>query len=96
MNRKRYVACSLAVVRCLALLDGGGSRSEDTSETEEQTDTSSGTSSSAEEAQPVFEESGYRAGLVLAVDGTQVTVQYDTPLDETAEKEITEPSDFVL
>ena len=45
MNRKRYVACSLAVVRCLALLDGGGSCSEDTSETEEQTDTSSGTSS---------------------------------------------------
>ena len=96
MNRKRYVACSLAVVRCLALLVGGGSHSEDTSETEEQTDTSSGTSSSAEETQPVFEESGYRAGLVLAVDGTQVTVQYDTPLDETAEREITEPSDFVL
>ena len=93
MKRKRYIACSLAIVLCLVHLAGCGSSSEDTSETADQTDTSSDTSS-AEETQSVSEESGYRAGLVLAVDGTQVTVQYYTPLDGTSE--IAEPADFAL
>ena len=88
MKKIRYIALALAAVFCVSLLTACSSSSD---EEEDQTgeETSSLTGAEGEET-----AAAYWAGLVLSVDGEEVTLQRFAPADSAGTDTVSDPADF--
>lgn len=95
MKQNRYLALTLAGLLCVGLLSGCGSKDKEedsaaaspspTPAAEENTGSLTGTG-----------EGSYAAGMVLSVDGSQLTLQLYAPADDAAQSELTDPAEFQL
>ena len=95
MKKARYLALTLVAALCVGVIAGcssGGSSS--SSGGDDSASSSGGTSSDLSSGGQDAEGSAYSAGLVLAVDDSQVTLQMYQPADSTAEGTIADPADF--
>lgn len=93
MKKNRYMALTLAGLLCVGLLSGCGSK-----DNEEDNAVASPSPTPAEEKSTGSltgtAEGTYAAGMVLSVDGSQLTLQLYAPTDDAAQADITDPADF--
>lgn len=101
MKKKRCLALTLAGLLCVGLLSACGSDTGNESGTEEPPlESASATptpeDSSTGETGGLVETPSYSAGMVLSVDGSQLTLQCYTPADGSSEAVLTNATDFIL
>ena len=101
MKKKRYLALTLAGLLCVGLLSACGSDTGNESGTEEPPlESASATpapeDSSTGETGGLVETLSYSAGIVLSVDGSQLTLQCYTLADGSSEAALTDATDFIL
>ena len=101
MKKKRYLALTLAGLLCVGLLSACGSDTGNESGTEESPlESASATptpeDSSTGETGGLVETLSYSAGMVLSVDGSQLTLQCYTPADGSSEAALTDATHFIL
>lgn len=95
--KQRSIALTLAGLLCIGLLSGCGSKDNNRQETPAATPAADENTSSPTGAA----QGTYTAGMVLSVDGSQLTLQLYAPAEEDAQTAITGqadglPSDYVL
>lgn len=93
MKKNRYIAMTLAGLLCVGLLSGCGSNKNNDTTAESPSPTPDQAESTSS---PTGAEATYSAGMVLSVDGNQLTLQLYTPADNTAQTSIADPADFLL
>lgn len=100
MKQIRFLALTLAGLFCVGLLsacgsDTGNQNSADNTPLESASTTPTPEDESTGEA-GLAETQSYSAGMVLSVDGSQLTLQYYTPVDDSSQTELTAAADFIL
>lgn len=96
MKKNRYIALTLAGLLCVGLLSGCGSNNDNTTESPSPTPAQEDSSNSPTGSLTDTEGTAYTAGMVLSVDGSQLTLQLYTPVDDAAQTGIADPADFLL
>ena len=99
MKKNRYIALTLAGLLCVGLLSGCGSNNSNddtTTESPSLTPAQEDSSNSPTRSLTDTEGTAYTAGMVLSVDGSQLTLQLYTPVDDAAQTGIADPADFLL